>query len=73
MLQELDSVVLTVDLPDHRLRAGDLGTIVHIYPSGERYELEVFTVTGKTLDVITVTRDQIRPLSDREVMHARPL
>ncbi len=73
MKHELDTVVLTVDLPQHQLRAGDVGTVVHVYGSGASYELEIFTVTGKTLDVVTVTGDQVRPITDREVMHARKL
>jgi len=73
MIHELDTVVLTVDLPDHNLQTGDVGTVIHSYGSGERYELEIFTMTGKTIDVVTVTRDQKWDESDREVMHARSL
>jgi hypothetical protein len=32
MLKEHDRVVLTADVPAERLKAGDVGTIVHIYP-----------------------------------------
>ena len=28
MIRELDSVVLTVDLPEHSLKKGDVGTVV---------------------------------------------
>jgi len=28
MIKELDSVVLTTDLPEHGLSAGDIGTVV---------------------------------------------
>ena len=30
MMKELDSIVLAVDLPAHRLKKGDVGTIVHV-------------------------------------------
>lgn len=32
MLKEHERAVLTVDLPDYPLKAGDVGVIVHIYP-----------------------------------------
>jgi hypothetical protein len=73
MIREHDRVVLTVDLPEYKLKAGDIGVVVHIYPSGTSYELEVFTVGGKTIDVITVEASHVRPVGDMEVMHARPL
>jgi hypothetical protein len=71
MINEHERVVLTVDLPDHRLKAGDVGTVVHIYGTGEAYEVEFFTLDGQTLDVITVESEQVRPVAPMEVMHAR--
>lgn len=38
MIAELDRVVLTADLPEHSLRAGDLGTVVLVHRGGEGYE-----------------------------------
>lgn len=32
--EKLEIVVLTLDIPEHGLRAGDIGTVVEIYPSG---------------------------------------
>lgn len=29
--KELETVVLNRDLPEHRLRQGDLGAVVHVY------------------------------------------
>ncbi len=34
MIKEHDVVVLTQDLPDVRLRAGDVGTVVHVHQGG---------------------------------------
>jgi len=31
--KELDTVVLDRDLPEKGLRAGDLGAVVHVYPT----------------------------------------
>jgi len=40
MIKELDSVVLTTDLPDLGLRQGDLGTVVLVHREGGAYEVE---------------------------------
>lgn len=73
MIQEHERAVLTVDLPEHHLRIGDVGTIVHIYGDGKAYELEIFSADGHTLDVVTVEADQVRPVSRRDVLHVREL
>lgn len=73
MIREHERAILTVDLPDHRLKAGDIGTVVHIYNSGSAYEMEFFTVDGQTLDVITVEAAQLREVRSSEILHARPL
>jgi hypothetical protein len=71
MIRELDRVVLVVDFPEYRLKAGDVGTVVHVYNDGEGYEIEVFTLDGHTLEVITASAKQIRPVQRNEVAHAR--
>jgi len=73
MIREHEKAVLTVDLPEHQLRAGDVGTIVHIYSDGEAYEVEFFALDGHTLDVVTVEGEQVRPVSRRDVLHVREL
>ncbi|MCC7447508.1 MAG: DUF4926 domain-containing protein, partial [Anaerolineae bacterium] len=49
MIEELDSVVLTVDLPEHSLVAGDIGTVVLVHGKGEGYEVEFVTLDGQTI------------------------
>jgi hypothetical protein len=73
MLQEHERAVLTVDLPEHRLMAGDVGTVVHVYRSGDAYEVEFFALDGQTLDVVTVESGQVRPVHSHEVMHSRSI
>ncbi len=34
MIAELDAVVLTIDLPEHGLRAGDVGWVVMVHSAG---------------------------------------
>ena len=73
MIAEHDRAVLTVDLPEHDLKAGDVGTVVHIYSDGEAYEIEFFALDGRTLDIVTVEAAQVRPVSRRDVLHVREL
>ncbi|MGH9197930.1 MAG: DUF4926 domain-containing protein, partial [Acidimicrobiia bacterium] len=42
MIRELDTVVLTEDLPEHGLKRSDLGTVVLIHAAGG-YEVQVLT------------------------------
>ena len=73
MIKELDSVVLAVDLPAHRLKAGDIGTIVHVHQDGKGFEVEFVALDGETVAVVTLTTTEIRPVGRREISHARPL
>jgi hypothetical protein len=73
MIKEHQQVVLTIDLPEHNLKAGDVGTVVHIYKDAVAYEMELFTLDGRTLDVVTVEANQVRPVSPRDMLHIREL
>jgi len=71
MIKEFDQVVLAEDLPEHQLKAGDLGVVVLIHGDHAGYELEIFGADGHTLDVVTVHAVQVRPVSRRDVLHVR--
>jgi ATP-dependent exoDNAse (exonuclease V) alpha subunit len=71
MIYEHDRVILKNDLSEYRLKAGDIGIVVHIYADGEAYEVEFFAVDGRTLDVITLSSADVRPVTERDVLHAR--
>lgn len=73
MINEYDRVILLNDLPEHRLKAGDVGTVVHLYTDGEACELEFFTLDGQTLDVVTVALSEVRPVGMMDILHARSL
>jgi hypothetical protein len=73
MIKEHDCVVLTADLPDEGLRAGDVGTVVHLHREGVAFEVEFCTLTGQTVAVATVERTQCRPVSQRDISHVREL
>jgi hypothetical protein len=73
MFKEHDQIVLTSDLPDEGLKSGDVGTIVHIHRQGEAFEVEFSALDGKTIAVATVLASQVRPVTDKDVVHARPM
>ena len=72
MLHDLDSVVLLRDLPDHGLKAGDVGTIVLLHQD-RGYEVEFMSLAGETLAVVSLPRDQVREIRPREIAHARSI
>jgi Domain of unknown function (DUF4926) len=73
MIHGHDCIVLTQDIPDEGLKAGDVGTVVHIRREAAAYEVEFITLTGRTLAVATVRPTQLRPVSARDVSHVREL
>ena len=72
-IKEHDCVVLTADLPKEGLKAGDVGTVVHIHKDGVAYEVEFMTFAGKTIAIATVKAAQVRPVGERDVSHVREL
>jgi hypothetical protein len=73
MIQELDTVILTRDMPQQKLRKGDLGAVVLVHRDGLAYEVEFVTLGGQTLAVVTLPADGVRAATGREIAHAREL
>lgn len=73
MIKEHERVVLTVPVPDEGLQPGDVGTVVHVYRDGQAYEVEFVALDGHTAAVVTLEAAQVRPVSRREITHAREL
>jgi hypothetical protein len=71
MIEEHDRVVLTTKEPDAGLEPGDVGTVVHVYSEGGAFEVEFVTLTGDTVAVLAIDRDEVRPVQSRELTHAR--
>ena len=71
MIQELDLAVLTRDVPEDGLQAGDVGTVVLVHQKGAGYEVEFTTLMGRTVAVVTLAADGVRAVREREVAHAR--
>jgi hypothetical protein len=70
-------VSLSTSIPQHRLRRGDVATIVEHHPGRlglqPGYTLEIFNAVGETVGVVTVRESQIEPLTAQSVLHVRPL
>ena len=66
-------VALSVDIPEHGLKAGDVATVTDFHEARGRkgYSLEVFGATGETLAVVVVEESQVAPLRKNEVLHVR--
>lgn len=73
MIEELEDVILTCDLPIYGLARGDIGTVVLVHKQGKGYEVEFTTLDGETVAVVTMEAKQIRPSRPREIAHVRNL
>jgi len=76
-MRELENVVLSIDVPEHGLRAGDVGIVI-TPPITEQqandawYEVEFSSLSGEVIAIINLHRGEIRPAFGGEVAHARP-
>jgi len=70
--ERLDTVVLKRDLPEHDLRAGDLGAIVEMYGAGQ-IEVEFVTASGRTKALVSLDVTDIRAIADTDLVAVRPL
>ena len=69
-------VVLTCDLPEHRLRRGDVVKVVDQHTGSDNkmgYSIEILNALGETIAFTTVPANYLEPLRKDEVLCARPL
>jgi len=59
MIKELDLAVLRKSVPEQSLKAGDVGTGIHVHKKGEAFEVEFLTLHGETVGIATVTTSQV--------------
>lgn len=71
MIAEHALVVLDSDPPHEKLSRGDVGTVVHVYKGGRGYEVEFVDGGGRTIALVTVGADDVRPIASGELLHAR--
>jgi len=73
MIEELETVVLARDVPGHGLKRGDIGAVVHRYTDAEAFEVEFVTAEGKTIAVLTLSPEDLRPVGAAEILHVREI
>lgn len=73
MIKELDQIVLTTELPEYGLQAGDIGTVVLVHQEGAGYEVEFVALNGETLAVVSLFASQVRPIAPREIARVRTI
>jgi hypothetical protein len=69
---KLECVVLAHDITGHGLRAGDLGTVVMIYPKNG-IEVEFVRGSGETQASLTLRNEDIRKLDSHDLLAIRRL
>ena len=73
----LDVVALTVDLPEYKLYRGQVGTVVEILANGKAYEVEFSDRDGRTFESLGLRPDQVmllhyEPITDDSSPIAEP-
>jgi hypothetical protein len=68
--KELETVVLTRDLPELGLRAGDLGAVVHV-TSPDAIDVEFVRASGQTQALVTLPEEAVRPVQDDDLIAVR--
>jgi hypothetical protein len=69
-------VALARDIPEKKLRKGDVATVVEshsVEKSEPGYSIEVFNAIGETIVVTTVPESSLQELTADEILHIRSL
>jgi hypothetical protein len=76
-LELYQEVALTRDLPEYKLKAGDIATLIDFVPHPGNGEdgrvLEVFNAVGESLTVIAVPLSMVKVLCPDEILTVRSL
>ncbi len=72
IIELLDVVALTVDLPEYNLRRGQVGTVVEILAGGKAFEVEFSDRDGRTYESLGLRPDQVMVLH-YELMKTQPM
>jgi hypothetical protein len=67
MIKEHECVVLTGELIAEGVKAGDIGTVVHIRAGAAACEVEFMTLVGETVALVTLAPSQFRAISPRDI------
>jgi hypothetical protein len=70
-INELDTVALTTDLPEHGLKRGDVGAVVLVHGNRAAFEVEFVAYDGHTVALVTLDATKLRALRESDIPHAR--
>jgi hypothetical protein len=70
MIREHDLVVLRRDKREWDLEAGDVGTVVLVYPKGG-YMVEFVDHEGNTLALLDLAEEEVEPLKGPALLRAK--
>jgi Domain of unknown function (DUF4926) len=77
MLELYQEVALTREVPEHQLKAGDIGTLVDfvVHPSGgeDGCLVEIFNAVGESIVVIAVPLSAVEALRADRILTVRAL
>ncbi len=73
MLEEHERIVLTEDMSGLCLKAGDVGTIVHVHRGGQAFEVEFLALDGGAAALATLPASRLRRAAATDPTHARAL
>ena len=73
MIKEHDRIALKTNIPSEKLKAGDVGTVIHVHKKGVAFEVEFLTLHGETVAIATLAASHVRPIQKKEIAHARLL
>ena len=76
MYKPFQQVALAKDIPEKKLRRGDVATVVDYHPTsgGEAaYSIEAFNAVGDTIAVTVVPESFLQDLTSDEILHVRSL
>jgi len=62
-MDELETVILIRDLPEHGLKEGDIGTVVMVHRDPPGYEVEFSSSSGETIAVVSLIENDIRSMN----------
>jgi hypothetical protein len=68
--KELDTVVLTRDVPEVDLTAGDLGAVVLVTPP-DALEVEFVRASGQTQALVTLPEEAVRAVQEEDLIAVR--
>ena len=61
MFEDLDVVKISKDFPDHKLKAGDIGTII-LQVSSSEYDVEFVDKEGYTIAILTLPETNLEKI-----------